>query len=82
LARHRNPVAAGLTACLTAIIVLLLTGTFSSSSAPKLARLPAEPGNVIRHGGALTRLGHRPNIVFVLTDDLSLNLIPYMPQMF
>ena len=32
-------------------------------------RGPGEPGNV-----------HHPNIVFVLTDDLSMNLLPYMPQ--
>jgi arylsulfatase A-like enzyme len=33
---------------------------------------PPPPANV--------RLGHRPNIVFVLTDDLSSNLVPYMPN--
>ena len=80
LRRYRDPVAAALSVALIAIIVLVLTGTFSGSSAPKLAKLPAKPANVIRHGGVLTRPGHRPNIVFVLTDDLSLNLIPYMPQ--
>jgi N-acetylglucosamine-6-sulfatase len=80
LRRYRDPVAAGLTVGLIAIIVLVLTGTFSSSTPPKLARLPAKPRNVIRHGGRLTGPGHRPNIVFVLTDDLSENLIPYMPQ--
>ena len=65
-----------------ALCVLVLTGTFSGSSPrpPKLTKLPAKPGNVIRHGGRLTRPGHRPNIVFVLTDDLSDNLIPYMPE--
>ena len=36
--------------------------------------------NVIRHAGRLTGRAHRPNIVFVLTDDLSENLIAYMPQ--
>ncbi len=60
--------------------MLVFTGTFSGSSPPKLARLPAKPSNVIRHGGRLTGRGHRPNIVFVLTDDLSENLIAYMPE--
>jgi N-acetylglucosamine-6-sulfatase len=80
LHRYRVPVAAALTVGLIAIIVLVLAGTFSGSNTPKLAKLPAKPANVIRHGGTLTRPGHRPNIVFVLTDDLSQNLIPYMPQ--
>jgi arylsulfatase A-like enzyme len=26
------------------------------------------------------QLGNRPNIVFILTDDLSMNLLPYMPD--
>jgi N-acetylglucosamine-6-sulfatase len=82
LRRYRAPVAAGLTVGLIAIIALVLTDTFSSSSPgpPPLTKLPAKPGNVIRHGRALTRPGHRPNIVFVLTDDLSLNLVAYMPE--
>jgi N-acetylglucosamine-6-sulfatase len=82
LRTYRAPVAAALTVALIAIIVLVFTGTFSGSSSrpPKLTKLPPKPGNVIRHGGALTRPGHRPNIVFVLTDDLSLNLLPYMPE--
>ena len=77
---YRVPVAAAVTAGLVAILGLLLTGAFSQSSPAKLAALPAKPGNVVHHGRALTRPGHRPNIVFVLTDDLSENLIPYMPQ--
>ena len=82
LRRFRAPVAAGLTVGLIAIIALVLSDTFSGSSsgAPPLTKLPAKPGNVIRHGRALTRPGHRPNIVFVLTDDLSLNLVAYMPE--
>lgn len=31
-------------------------------------------------GAAGTVVGGRPNIVFVLTDDLSTNLVPYMPH--
>ncbi len=80
LVKYRAPVAAALTVALIAILVLVLAGTFSSSSPPKLAKLPAKPANVIRRGGRLTGRGHRPNIVFVLTDDLSENLIAYMPQ--
>ena len=35
----------------------------------------ASPGD---HGA--TAAGGRPNVVFVLTDDLALNLVPYMPH--
>src|ERR1700753_610067 len=80
LMKYRAPVAAALTVALSAILVLVLAGTSSSSSRPKLAKLPAKPGNVIRHGGRLTGRGHRPNIVFVLTHDLSENLVAYRPQ--
>jgi N-acetylglucosamine-6-sulfatase len=80
LRRYRVPVAAAVTVGLVALLGLALTGALSGSSPAKRAALPAKPGNVIRRGGTLTRPGHRPNIVFVLTDDLSENLIPYMPQ--
>jgi N-acetylglucosamine-6-sulfatase len=84
LRTYRAPVTSALTVALIAIIVLVLTGTFSSSHSgsdgSKLARLPPQPAGAIARGGALTRPGHRPNIVFVLTDDLSMDLVPYMPQ--
>jgi arylsulfatase A-like enzyme len=31
-------------------------------------------------GAAVTEAAHRPNVVFVLTDDLSWNLVQYMPH--
>src|SRR5713226_8036872 len=40
---------------------------------------PALTGEV-REGAALPAGAKRPNIVFVLTDDLALNLVPYMPN--
>ena len=32
------------------------------------------------HGSVATARRRRPNIVFVLTDDLSMDLVRYMPQ--
>ena len=54
--RYRAPVAAGLTVALIAIIVLVLTGTFSGSSPPKLATLPAPSHSLL----ASTAVGPTP----------------------
>ena len=58
------------------LAVGLLPGTGGGSHA-NVARgfqsAPSEPAN-LRPGPS------RPNIVFVLTDDLSMDLLPYMPQ--
>ncbi|MGW2826708.1 sulfatase family protein [Streptomyces sp. NPDC001443] len=68
--RHRRPVRAAVGAGLAA---LLLGACTTSPGAPAQDNGPATSAD----SGA-TR--GKPNIVFVLTDDLATNLIPYMPH--
>jgi arylsulfatase A-like enzyme len=70
-----------LVASLAAAAVVALVLVFSAQGSPRQAharfrhlagRTGAQP--------ALARKTRRPNIVFVLTDDLSMDLLPYMPE--
>jgi arylsulfatase A-like enzyme len=56
-----------LAACLAALTVVAACSS-SDGGKPKATQTPLPP------------LDPRPNIVFVLTDDLSSNLVPYMPH--
>ena len=49
----------------------------SRSGTARAARSPAPPGPALAAGGARST---RPNIVFVLTDDLAWNLVRYLPH--
>ncbi|MFG2951389.1 sulfatase family protein [Streptomyces adustus] len=62
--RHRRPVRTAIGVGLAA----LLLGACTTS-----------PGTSAQDSGTATT-GDKPDIVFVLTDDLAMNLIPYMPQ--
>jgi N-acetylglucosamine-6-sulfatase len=48
------------------------SGAVGKSTAPAAGSAPSRAGGLARSG--------RPNIVFVLTDDLALNLVRYMPH--
>ncbi len=76
-----------------ALLGLLLTAAAAIGIA--LGFIPGSPGGSHAHGAPRVAVGHRPgrgvsaslqpgpdhpNIVFVLTDDLSMDLLPYMPQ--
>jgi N-acetylglucosamine-6-sulfatase len=76
-----------------ALLGLLLT--VAAAIGIVLGFLPGSPGGSHAHGAPRTGAGHgpgrgvsaslqpgpdHPNIVFVLTDDLSMDLLPYMPQ--
>ncbi|HKN95867.1 MAG TPA: sulfatase [Pseudonocardiaceae bacterium] len=55
------------TVALAAVAVIGLAACTSSGTPEAAPTGPAAPG-------------HRPNIVFVLTDDLATNLVPYLPH--
>src|ERR1700744_5639412 len=76
-----------------ALLGLLLTAAAAIGVA--LGLLPGSPGGAHPHAAPGRGPGHgrptgvpahlqagpdHPNIVFVLTDDLSMDLLPYMPQ--
>jgi arylsulfatase A-like enzyme len=72
-----------------AVVVAALAGAFSSATgtaqkfaSTQLSSLGSVSGSGSQHGAvARVSAAHRhPNIVFVLTDDLSMNLLRYMPQ--
>jgi N-acetylglucosamine-6-sulfatase len=76
---------AGLLAALAGVAAGVVTSGGGGAHARRPVRRSAARASVPGHrsGGKLigTRTGSgRPNIVFVLTDDLSMNLLPYMPQ--
>lgn len=58
----------------TAVAILAAACTSNTGRAPETGPRAA------RTSAGTTPLDHRPNIVFVLTDDLSMNLLPYMPH--
>jgi arylsulfatase A-like enzyme len=73
-----------------AIVVILITGGADrAASGPGGGSGPPPAGRAAGGGGAATgggapgaatpRAGARPNIVFVLTDDLSMDLLAHMP---
>jgi N-acetylglucosamine-6-sulfatase len=77
-------------AALAGVLAGLVTGSNGGSAALPVHSAAIGPGigggGVSPGGGGATGQpthqpgGHRPNIVFVLTDDLSMDLLPYMPQ--
>lgn len=71
---------AGVLAALLGVGAQLLpvvAGTDSSAAAPDGGRQSAQVSS--RDGALGTERSDRPNIVFVLTDDLSTDLMPYLP---
>jgi arylsulfatase A-like enzyme len=76
--------AAALSVCVLAGCISGSSAAHSSattrSAAPEASSIPAStvPGGV-SPGGSVPVAGSRPNIVFVLTDDLSRDLVRYMP---
>jgi arylsulfatase A-like enzyme len=71
--RRRFPTRRRVAGTVVAALAALLTACTSSVSGPGAAGTGAPPS-----GPGATP--DRPNIVFVLTDDLSWNLVPYMPH--
>jgi N-acetylglucosamine-6-sulfatase len=68
--RFSGPSHAATLAISRSILVLLLgSGALDLVPAPRPAQANAQP-----------QAARRPNIVFILTDDLSMNLLPFMPQ--
>lgn len=69
---------------LTVLLGSLLAGLLALTAAVALSRFgpsAADPGSgAFPDGGPEATGGARPNIVMVLTDDLSMNLLPYLPQ--
>lgn len=55
-------------------------GSSSAAVAPAAAISPSGPTATSAATKPVSKSHRRPNIVFVLTDDLSMNLLPYMPQ--
>lgn len=58
-----------------AVAATLATVGVTAALAPGHGSVSADPASAVAH-----RPAHRPNIVFVLTDDLSSNLVRYMPH--
>ncbi len=57
-------------------VATLLAGCAAGGANPK-SRPGSSQAGTVPTGGLVTR----PNVVFVLTDDLSNNLVPYMPHL-
>ncbi len=66
-----------LAAAASAAVLLSLAGCGSGSSAPRTRAAKTAP---VPGAGASRGRSSRPNIVFVLTDDLAWNLVRYMPH--
>ena len=77
--------AAAVTVSVLALVALILSaGAWSGGPArgslPRATATPSSPaGPSPTKALAARAVGQRPNIVFVLTDDLSMNLLPYLP---
>jgi N-acetylglucosamine-6-sulfatase len=82
---NRDRVGAWRRTALVAVACLLLCfagcggGSSSSGTASHARSASSGPGGTAAPTGSGGR-GARPNIVFVLTDDLSENLVPFMPH--
>ena len=64
-----------------AAVVAVAVGLLASSGGGVHANVARSPRSAAPGRPATLRAGPRhPNIVFVLTDDLSMDLLPYMPQ--
>src|SRR6201991_3556777 len=63
-----------------AAIVAGAVGLLSSSHGPTHANVARSPRSAPGRPAVLHAGPSHPNIVFVLTDDLSMDLLPYMPQ--
>jgi len=65
-------------------VASLATGVAASSQGSEGPRPEASPSTTHAHASAAPRdlvaPSQRPNIVFILTDDLSMNLLRYMPH--
>jgi len=70
-------------AVLVVLVVLVLARFLTEAGAP-LHLADDRVGTQHRSGGSHARASEaapsRPNIVFILTDDLSMDLLPYMPH--
>jgi len=85
-ARRRGLVALVAAILIAAAVVLMASGGSSPSpSTPAAGRsapatgTPTAPTSGASAAAPATGAGRRPNIVFVLTDDLSMDLLRYMP---
>ncbi|MDI6101911.1 sulfatase [Actinoplanes sp. NEAU-A12] len=68
-----------------AVAALLVTTAYGADSGPSGSAAPAKPSPGGSHAppapaAAPREAASRPNIVFVLADDLSMNLVAYMPN--
>jgi N-acetylglucosamine-6-sulfatase len=72
--RARLPLSVAAVVALIALAALFAT----SPSVPPVAKPPT--AHAATHPATTVVAPRRPNIVFVLTDDLSMNLLPYLPQ--
>ena len=61
-------------------VASLAAGVATSSQGSQAPRLEASPRVPTSAPRDLVARSHRPNIVFILTDDLSMNLLRYMPH--
>jgi arylsulfatase A-like enzyme len=76
--RRTGPVRRGSAAVVVSLLVVLalVAGCTQSGSRPEPGPSPAPSSSADRK----TSADNRPNIVFVLTDDLSWNMMKYLPQ--
>src|ERR1700733_15324766 len=63
-----------------AAVVAVAVGLLASSGGGVHAHVARSPRSAPGRPAALRADPSHPNIVFVLTDDLSMDLLPYMPQ--
>ena len=75
---------AGILAALVVLVVLVVLARFLVGVGAPLHLAEDRVGSPQRSGDAQARASaadpSRPNIVFILTDDLSMDLLPYMPH--
>ena len=62
------------------LLTLIVAGCGGGGHHAKRAQPPPVVLPGVGHGAGANPQGNRPNIVFVLTDDLSWNLVRYMPH--